>query len=50
VSRFVALDIDETERGEPFVIGIRRSFPKARVVTFTPGGAWRRLYSARSTS
>ena len=33
-----------------FVIGIRRSRPNARVVILIPGGAWRRLYSARSTS
>src|SRR5205809_4234 len=32
-----------------FVIGNRLSLPKARVVIFTPGGAWRRLYSLRST-
>src|SRR5660397_128423 len=32
------------------VIGIRRSFPRARGVILTPGGAWRRLYSLRSTS
>ena len=33
-----------------FVIGIRRSRPNARGVILIPGGAWRRLYSARSTS
>src|SRR5437660_4837967 len=33
-----------------FVIVIRRSFPSARWVIFTPGGDWRRLYSLRSTS
>ena len=32
-----------------FVIGSLRSLPKARVVIRTPGGAWRRLYSALST-
>src|SRR3990170_5873217 len=32
------------------VIGIRRSLPRARGVILTPGGAWRRLYSLRSTS
>ena len=32
------------------VIGIRRSRPNARSVILMPGGAWRRLYSARSTS
>ena len=32
------------------VIGSRRSRPKARVVILMPGGAWRRLYSLRSTS
>src|SRR5207245_7731951 len=32
-----------------FVIGRRRSRPNAFGVIFTPGGAWRRLYSARST-
>src|SRR5581483_7920653 len=32
------------------VIGRRRSLPKALGVTRTPGGACRRLYSARSTS
>src|SRR5262249_44520822 len=32
-----------------FVIGIRRSRPKARGVIFTPGAAWRRLYSFVST-
>ncbi len=32
-----------------FVIGNRRSLPNARVVIFTPGGAWRRLYSLTST-
>ncbi len=32
-----------------FVIGIRRSRPKARGVIFTPGAAWRRLYSLAST-
>src|SRR3970040_1075853 len=32
------------------VMGIRRSFPSARGVIFTPGGAWRRLYSLPSTS
>src|SRR5437763_1555385 len=31
------------------VMGRRRSLPKALCVTRTPGGAWRRLYSARST-
>ena len=30
-------------------IGMRRSRPNARPVIFTPGGAWRRLYSLRST-
>ena len=34
----------------PFVIGSRRSRPNAFVVTRTPGGDWRRLYSAMSTS
>ena len=29
-----------------FVIGYRRSRPKLLRVIFTPGGAWRRLYSA----
>ena len=29
-----------------FVIGYRRSRPKLRLLTLTPGGAWRRLYSA----
>src|SRR6266852_7753220 len=29
---------------------MRRSRPNARGVIFTPGGAWRRLYSLRSTS
>ena len=33
-----------------FVIGVRRSRPNAFGRSFTPGGAWRRLYSARSTS
>ena len=33
-----------------FTIGRRRSLPKARWVIFTPGAAWRRLYSLRSTS
>ena len=32
-----------------FVIGSRRSRPNAFGEIFTPGGAWRRLYSARST-
>ena len=32
-----------------FVMGSLRSRPKARGVTLTPGGACRRLYSARST-
>jgi len=32
-----------------FVMGSRLSLPKARGVILTPGGAWRRLYSARST-
>ena len=32
------------------MIGIRRSRPNARGVILIPGGAWRRLYSARSTS
>src|ERR671929_241966 len=31
------------------VIGRRRSRPKARAVIFTPGAAWRRLYSLTST-
>ena len=31
------------------MIGIRRSRPNAFVVTRTPGGHWRRLYSAMST-
>lgn len=31
------------------VIGSLLSRPKARGVIFTPGGAWRRLYSLRST-
>src|SRR3569832_2613693 len=31
------------------VIGKRRSFPKLRGVMRGPGGAWRRLYSSRST-
>ena len=30
------------------MIGVRRSRPKAFGRSFTPGGAWRRLYSARS--
>ena len=33
-----------------FVIGVRRSRPNARGRSRTPGGAWRRLYSARSIS
>src|SRR5919108_231547 len=33
-----------------FVIGVRRSRPNAFGRSFTPGGAWRRLYSARSMS
>ena len=36
--------------GTRLVIGIRRSRPNARGVILIPGGAWRRLYSARSTS
>src|SRR5581483_8252681 len=32
------------------VIGVRRSRPNAFGRSRTPGGAWRRLYSARSTS
>lgn len=32
----------------PFVIGNLRSLPNAFGVIFTPGGAWRRLYSLRS--
>ena len=32
------------------MIGTRRSLPNALGVTRTPGGVWRRLYSARSTS
>ena len=32
-----------------FVIGSRRSRPKARGVILMPGAAWRRLYSLRST-
>ncbi len=32
-----------------WVMGSRRSLPNARTVIRTPGGAWRRLYSARST-
>ena len=34
----------------PLVIGNRRSLPKALRLTRTPGGDWRRLYSATSTS
>ena len=34
---------------QPFVMGSRRSRPKARGVILTPGGACRRLYSLRST-
>ncbi len=34
----------------PLVIGSRRSLPNALGDTRTPGGAWRRLYSLRSTS
>ena len=33
-----------------FVIGVRRSRPNAFGRSLTPGGAWRRLYSARSIS
>src|SRR4051794_16785867 len=33
--------------GQRLVIGRRRSLPKAFDDTRTPGGAWRRLYSAR---
>src|SRR5665213_301102 len=33
-----------------FVMGMRRSRPKAFFVMRTPGGIWRRLYSLRSTS
>ena len=36
--------------GQRFVIGTRRSRPNAFGRSFTPGGACRRLYSARSTS
>ena len=36
--------------GQRFVIGVRRSRPNAFGRSFTPGGACRRLYSARSTS
>ena len=38
------------QRPKRFVIGSRRSRPKARVEILIPGGAWRRLYSARSTN
>ena len=37
-------------RRKRFVIGRRRSRPNALRVIRIPGGAWRRLYSARSTS
>ena len=36
------------EPPQRFVIGVRRSRPNAFGRSFTPGGAWRRLYSARS--
>ena len=36
-------------RRHPLVIGRRRSRPNALAVILTPGGAWRRLYSLRST-
>ena len=36
-------------RRHPFVMGRRRSRPNALAVILTPGGAWRRLYSLRST-
>ena len=42
-----------TALGQPrqrLVIGVRQSRPKARGRSLTPGAAWRRLYSARSTS
>ena len=38
----------ELARVQRFVIGVRRSRPNAFGRSFTPGGAWRRLYSARS--
>jgi hypothetical protein len=44
VNRFETPYTDSRNR---FVIGYLRSRPKLRVVTFTPGAAWRRLYSAR---
>lgn len=49
-SRIVCLSgTRQFQRLNPLVIGKRRSRPKAREVILTPGGAWRRLYSARST-
>ena len=44
------LDAADQSPRYAFVIGIRRSRPNARGVILMPGGAWRRLYSARSTS
>ena len=38
-----------TRASKRFVIGRRRSRPNAFVEILIPGGAWRRLYSARST-
>ena len=38
------------QRPKRFVIGTRRSRPNALGCSLMPGGAWRRLYSARSTS
>jgi hypothetical protein len=41
--------IDQNQRGvNLFVIGMRLSFPNAIGVIFTPGGAWRLLYSLES--
>jgi len=42
-----SLDRREAQPRQWFVIGVRQSRPKARGRSFTPGAAWRRLYSAR---
>ncbi|GIU91386.1 MAG: hypothetical protein KatS3mg011_0292 [Acidimicrobiia bacterium] len=47
--RRAAVDQDLHLGAHRLVIGILRSRPKALVVILTPGGAWRRLYSLRST-
>ncbi len=50
VERFIhRVRRSERQPCQRLAIGSRQSRPNARGRSFTPGGAWRRLYSARST-